>query len=91
MIQKFGNVLHSNDDMLFYNEHYYTVISDQRHILAADLNKINLDEDNNFDENDPDTFIHLRLLALRSKFKKRKALKKKINEEVMPLVWHPKR
>ena len=33
-----------------------TFIANQRHILAVDLDKINLDNNNNFDENDPDTF-----------------------------------
>ena len=43
---------------------------------------INLDNDNNFDDDDPITVISVRLLAWRSKFKKRKALKKK---EIEPL------
>ena len=38
-------------------------IANQRHILAVDLDKINFDNDNNFDEHDPDTIIHARLLA----------------------------
>ena len=43
-------------------------------ILNADLNNINLD--NNFDEDDPDTIILIRLLAWPIKFRKRKPLKK---------------
>ena len=43
-------------------------------ILSVNLNNINLD--NNFDEDDPDTIILIKLLAQHSKFKKRKALKK---------------
>ena len=58
-------------------------------ILSVNLNNINLD--NNFDEDDPDTIILIRLLARHSKFKKSKALKKKISEELMPIAWHPKR
>ena len=56
-------------------------------ILNTDLNNINLD--NNFDEDDLDTIILVRLLAWHIKFEKRKALKKKIS--VMPIGWHPKR
>ena len=52
------------------------MIANQRHILAVDPDKINCDNDNNFDEDDPDTIIHVRLLAWPSKFGKRKALKK---------------
>ena len=44
-------------------------------ILSVNLNNIN--RDNNFDEDDPDTIIIIRLLAWCSKFKKRKALKKR--------------
>ena len=43
-------------------------------ILNTDLKDINLD--NNFDKDDPDTFILIRLLAWHIKFEKRKALKK---------------
>ena len=51
--------------------------SNQRHIFAVDHDTINLDNDNNFDEDDPDTIIHVKLLAWHSKFGKRKALKKR--------------
>ena len=44
-------------------------------ILSANLNNINLD-DNNHKEDDPDTIIHFRPLAWHSKFEKWKALKK---------------
>ena len=57
-------------------------------ILSVKLNNINLD--NNFDEDDPDTVILIRLLALHIKFKKRNTLKKR-SEELMLIAWHPKR
>ena len=44
-------------------------------ILDINLNNINLD--NNFDEDDPDTIIHIRLFAWNIKFEKHKALKKR--------------
>ena len=44
-------------------------------ILKIDLNNTNLD--NNFDEDDPDTIILIRLLAWHIKFEKCKALKKR--------------
>ena len=39
-----------------FNEDFNKVrfISNQRHILAVDLDEINLDEGNHFDEDDPD-------------------------------------
>ena len=57
-------------------------------IPIINLNNINLD--NNFDEDDPDNIILIRLLASHSKFKKHKTLKKKINEEIMSIDWHPR-
>ena len=53
-----------------------TFCANQMRILAVDLHKINLDEDNNFDEDDPATIIHVRLPAWRSKFEKRNPLEK---------------
>ena len=44
-------------------------------ILNIDLNNFNFE--NNFDEDDPDTIILVKLLAWHIKFEKRKALKKK--------------
>ena len=65
MIEKFYNALLANNDILFfnYNLNKVTFIANQRHILAVDLDKINLDNANNFDEEDPNTIIHVRLLA----------------------------
>ena len=79
MLEKFGSVLHANDDILFYYEYCNkaTFITNQRHILAVDLDKINLDNDSNFDEDNSATIIHVRLLTWSNKFKKRKALKKR--------------
>ena len=48
---------------------------DEMGILNVNLGNINLD--NNFDEDEPDTIIHIRHLVLHSRFKKRKALKKR--------------
>ena len=64
MIKKFFNK-DSGDAVFNYNE---------IGIVNIDFNNINLD--NNFDEDDPDTIILIGLLALYTKFKKRKELKK---------------
>ena len=44
--------------------------------MNIDLNSINLD-DTNFEEDDPDTIILIRLLDWHIKFEKRKELKKR--------------
>ena len=49
---------------------------------------LNINLDNNFDKNDPDTIILNRLLALYIKFEKRKELKKELIEELTPAAWH---
>ena len=59
-------------------------------ILSAGLNNINVD-DTNYDKDDLENMIYIRLLAWHIKFEKRKALKKDINEELMLVAWHPKR
>ena len=51
-------------------------------ILNIDINNVNLD-DTNYNEDDSKTIIHIRLLAWHIKFEKRKALKNKLNEELM--------
>ena len=43
-------------------------------------------ENNNFDEDDPDTIILIRLLASHIEFEKHKALKKMISEGLMPIA-----
>ena len=57
-------------DIFYYNEDFdkITFIATHRHILAVNLDKINLDNDNSFDEDDPDTVIHGGLLTWHSKF-----------------------
>ena len=63
MFEKFDNALQDNDDILFNNKDFkkVTIIACHRHIFAADLDKIKLDNDNNFSEDDPDTIIHVRV------------------------------
>lgn len=62
-----------------YNEDFdrFKFIANQSYILRVDLDKVNLDNDNEFDENDPDTTVHVRLLAFPGKIEKSKALIKR--------------
>ena len=55
-------------------------------ILNIDLNNINFDD--KFDEDDPDTIILIRLLAWHIKFTKPKEFKKEFSEELMPVAWY---
>ena len=49
----------------FFNDYFnkVTFIAIQRHILTLDFDKINVDEDNDFNEVDPDTIIHAIILV----------------------------
>ena len=58
-------------------------------IVNIDVNNISLYD--NFDEEDPNAIILIRLLAWHIKSEKRKELKKMISEELMSVAWHPKR
>ena len=77
MIKNLNDDLLSNDDIIFSNEdpNSVTLLSDEMGCLSVDRNNINLD-DVNFDEEDPETIIHDRLLAWCNRFKHEKHLKK---------------
>ena len=46
---------------------------------------------NNFYKDDPETIIHVRLLAWRNAFEKRKAFKKEMSKELTLVALHPTR
>ena len=54
------------------------------------LNDIKHD-DVNFDEDDPETIIHVALMAARNTFKWCKEFKKDISKELIFAAWHPTR
>ena len=87
MIKKLFSALHADENILHLEEDFGNVVfnSNEMGILNIDLNCINFD-DCNFDENDPGTIIHVRRLTRHIKFEKRKALKKELNEELMPMA-----
>ena len=63
MIKKLFTALYADENILYFNEGSDDVIfnCNGMSILNIDLNNINLD--NNFDADDPDTIILIRLLA----------------------------
>ena len=76
MIKELFTALYADENILYFNEDFGNVVfsCNEMSILIIDLNNINLDK--NFDEDDPDTIIHIRLLAWYIKFQKHKVLKK---------------
>ena len=77
MIKKLFTALYADDGLLFFDEDSGSVrfCCDELCIVSVSLNNIYLN--NNFDEDDPDTIIFVRLLAWR--------------EELLAIAWHPKR
>ena len=77
MIKKLYTALYADNGVPIFDEDSGddTFYCNEMGISIANLNNINLD--NNFDEDDPDAIILIRLLPWRSKLKKRKVLKKR--------------
>ena len=76
MIKKRLPALYADENILYFNEDSgnVTFCCNEMGILSVNLNNINLD-DTNYEEDDPDTIILIRLLAWHIKFEKRKELK----------------
>ena len=72
-----GKIIKKFFTALYADENFGNVVFDcnEMGILNVDFNCIKLD-DNNFDEDDPDTNIYVRLLDWHIKFEKHKVLKK---------------
>ena len=64
MIKKVFTALYANDNVLYFNENSDNAVFswNRMGILNIDLDNINLD-DTNYEEYDPETIIHIRLLA----------------------------
>ena len=92
MIKKLFPALCTDDNIFYFNGDSSNAIfsCNEMGVLSIDLNNTSLDE-TNYDENDPETIIHIRLLTWHIKFEKRKALQKELNEELMLIAWHPRR
>ena len=54
-----------------------------------DLSNINFNDDN-FDEDDPETINHVRLMAWFDRYKQHNTCKK-MRKELLPVAWHPTR
>ena len=87
MFEKYHDALLANDDILFFEEDFskVTFFANEMGILGVDLDKTNLDDDNNFYEDYSETVFHVRLLACHNKFESRKTLKK------VKVMWYPTR
>ena len=87
MIEEPSTALYADENILYFDKDTANVvfIYNEMGILDIDFNSINLDND--FDEDNPDSIVHVRLLAWHIKFDKRKGLKK----ELISVAWHANR
>ena len=86
MIKKLFTALLEDENILYFDEDSGNVIfsCNKMGILNTDLNNVNID--NNVDEDDLDTIILIKFLFWHIKFEKRKAFKKELSEELMPVA-----
>ena len=84
-------ILFSNNDTVldFIDSDIARFFGDEIDILTAHLNSIRLDQVKF--EDDPETIIHVRLMAWYNSFKQGKAFKKELSKELMLVAWHTKR
>ena len=60
--------------------------------VGGGLNNVSLINDDKFDYDDnPETIIHVRLMAWCKRYKQIKTCKKEINKELMLVAWYPLR
>ena len=88
MPENFCDALLTNDDILFFDEDFSKVIFlvNDMGIFGVDPDNVNLDNDVNICEDDPEIINHVRLLAWHDKFEKRKAFKKDISKELIAVA-----
>ena len=81
MIKTLNEDLFTNDGIIFINEgpKNVTFFGGEMVILSVDFDENNLDEVN-FDEDDPEAFIHVRLMAWCNRSKQCKPCKKDISK-----------
>ena len=68
LLEKLDNSVFSNVDMFFHDldSNFSTIFSSDMGFSTADLNNINLDD--NFDKDDPETINHVRFMTWHNTF-----------------------
>ena len=89
IIKKLFAVLYADKNILYFNEDPGDVAFNYNEmgIVNIDLNDINLDD--SFDQEDPNTINLIRLSTWHTKFEKCKEIKKELNQELISVAWHP--
>ena len=91
MIKELFTALYADENMLYFNEDSGNVVFSCNVMGIVNIDLKNINYGKSFDEDDRDTVIHIRLSAWHIRFVKWQTLEKELNEELMPIAWHPKR
>ena len=76
MIKELFTVFYADKNKLYFNEYSGDVVFNWNETGILDIDLNNISRDNNFDEDDTDIIVLVRVLAWHFIFEKRKALKK---------------
>ena len=81
MLENYSNVVFSNDDIVLLIKIliFFTLFSDSMGLNTLNLDNANVEHDK-FDEDDPETIVHVRITACRNRYKQRKAFKEDISK-----------
>ena len=74
---KLYTAFYADENILYFNEDSGNVVFSCNEMVILDINLNNINLENNFDEDDPDTNVFIRLSAWHIIFEKCKALKKR--------------
>ena len=77
--------MYADGNILYFDEDSGDVVFNCNETDIPDIFLNNINLDGNFDEDDPGTIIHVRLLAWHIKIEKRKGLQKNISQELIVL------
>ena len=76
MIKKLYTALYADENILYFNEDFGNLVFSCNEMCILNIYHNNINLDNNFAEDDPDTIILIRLLVWHIKFEKREVVKK---------------
>ena len=86
LLEKLDSSIFANGDIFFHDVDCNNIIFPNDDVVLSNIDLININlDDDIFDEDDPETINHVRLMTGRNRFKQCKACKR----EIMPLAWHP--
>ena len=94
MLEKLDNSVFNNDDIFSHDvdSNFITFLGDDMGFNTIDLNNTKLYEgDNNFDEEDSETLINVRLITCPDTFKQHRTRKKEKSKKMMHVAQHSTR